>query len=397
MPPPPPQQAPYQPRSPVVVTSQPYAQNMTPVPRQPPMPHPPPQAPVAQSPRPIPHHMPQQMHTQVAPPSPAPTPKQEQEHTVPPQRQEQTPPAQPPSRRQSAALNPLASPPEHKMPFYPTLPWYSHPAGKQGFPPRAAGKRRRRQNMRDIEGVALPAKEEVVEEAEDETVRAPPSETSTVAPPSEQETPATSQAPSESEATSASTPVTPAPAKAISPTSTTSQTQHARRDTRTAIAVPNIPGIAKPRPSPPAADKQQASAPPVEGTVSTADTQSSAQLAPTFGDAPAVSTEGTQTTEEAGETPKTPPPKPQPKSWADLVRRNTAGSASAVAPNGIGLAKGPSLPKSASLADALKQYSVESDRKLAFLEPRGLVNTGNMCYMNSVRTLALPLCTANTS
>ena len=36
-----------------------------------------------------------------------------------------------------------------------------------------------------------------------------------------------------------------------------------------------------------------------------------------------------------------------------------------------------------SLVDALQDYNV-SNRKLSFLEPRGLVNTGNMCYMNSV-------------
>ena len=44
--------------------------------------------------------------------------------------------------------------------------------------------------------------------------------------------------------------------------------------------------------------------------------------------------------------------------------------------------------KTESLADALSSYSVESIRdssKISFLEPRGLVNTGNMCYMNSVR------------
>lgn len=383
MPPPPLQPAPYQPRSPVVVTSQPYAQSMTPVPRQTPMPHPPPQPPVAQSPRPIPHHMNSQMHTPVAPPSPAPTPKQDQGQAPTPPTQEQTPPPQPSSRRQSAAFNPLAAQPEYKVPFYPILPWYSHP--NTAFPPRAAGKRRRRQNMRDVQGVALPAKDEEAGNAEDGTVQAPPSEASTVAPPSEQETPSTSQTPSESDATSASTPATPAHPNIPSPKTTPTQTQHTRRDTRTAIAVPNIPGIARTKQSPPAVDKQRPPAASAGGASATVDAPIAPQGAPTLGDAPVVKTDGTQVTEEAVETSKTPPPKPAPKSWADLVRRNNPGAATAAATNGVTLTNGASLPKSASLADALRQYSVDTDRKLAFLEPRGLVNTGNMCYMNSVR------------
>ena len=39
-----------------------------------------------------------------------------------------------------------------------------------------------------------------------------------------------------------------------------------------------------------------------------------------------------------------------------------------------------------SLAQALQAYRPSAPDRLAFLEPRGLVNTGNMCYMNSVRT-----------
>ena len=38
-----------------------------------------------------------------------------------------------------------------------------------------------------------------------------------------------------------------------------------------------------------------------------------------------------------------------------------------------------------SLAESLRSFSVDAnDSKIAFLKPRGLVNTGNMCYMNSV-------------
>lgn len=83
-------------------------------------------------------------------------------------------------------------------------------------------------------------------------------------------------------------------------------------------------------------------------------------------------------------TPASPSPKPAPKSWADLVRRNNATAMVAGFSNGSVVGNGVVLPQSASLADALKQYSVQIDAKLSFLEPRGLVNTGNMCYMNSV-------------
>lgn len=40
--------------------------------------------------------------------------------------------------------------------------------------------------------------------------------------------------------------------------------------------------------------------------------------------------------------------------------------------------------KNNSLAEALRAYRVGNGDKLAFIEPRGLINTGNMCYMNSV-------------
>ncbi|KAF2104747.1 cysteine proteinase, partial [Rhizodiscina lignyota] len=40
--------------------------------------------------------------------------------------------------------------------------------------------------------------------------------------------------------------------------------------------------------------------------------------------------------------------------------------------------------KAATLADAIRAYNVNSGSKLSFIEPRGLVNTGNMCYMNSI-------------
>ena len=87
------------------------------------------------------------------------------------------------------------------------------------------------------------------------------------------------------------------------------------------------------------------------------------------------------------------PIKTAPKSWADLVRTKGAPAASAKAQStndAVARTNGFVSTKTASLADALSSYDVKDSSesaKAAFLEPRGLVNTGNMCYMNSVSIL----------
>jgi len=375
--PPPPQHIPYSSHSPVVVTSQPpLAHPLTPVQRHTPMPltH---QQPAAPSPGPIPQHMPNVPAPAPVSPSPAPVPplQPEQEHmtTSEPDQRTETPPAAPSRRHSQAQSSPLSLPPEFKTPFYPKLPWYSIPEGETAFPHRDMARKRRRQNLRKTtEGVALPSREDNVEsthEREQAVAAADDilSENSTIAAPSEPETPATSQAPSESEFSHVSTPATPAQATMESPikaTPTQPQT-HVRRDTRTAIAVPIIASLPKPKASPPVADKPHALP---QKEVVVALTQEAAQTE-----------ENTQTEDPAGS--KTPPPKQTPKSWADLVRANAT---PAPATNGAILTNGAALPKNASLSEALRQYRVNSDTKLSFLEPRGLVNTGNMCYMNSV-------------
>lgn len=266
------------------------------------------------------------------------------------------------------------------------------PEGRTTFPARATPRRRRRRNLRaGNNAVALPSRESTKEEAPvaeseapqtpaaaDEREPEPQSEVSTIAAPSEPETPATSQAPSESDYTNVSTPATPAPAPVPSPKPTPTQQPHARRATRTAIAVPSIPGLAKPKEaSPPSTSHKEAQSQAGEETTPKPEEQAittTEETAPLV-DGPAEA-----------EAVKTPEAKPVPKSWADLVKRNAPKTAALAA----GLQKsevvtnGFQLPKSASLADALKQYSVNNDAQLNFLEPRGLVNTGNMCYMNSV-------------
>lgn len=254
------------------------------------------------------------------------------------------------------------------------LPWYSVPEGRTAFPARATPRRRRRRNLRaPNDAVALPKRESTEEQkspvqpdSQAPSAEDAASEASTIAAPSEPETPATSQAPSESDFTNVSTPATPAHAPSSSPKPTPTQQPHTRRDTRNAIAVPNISGLPKHKEaSPTVTTNAETSVKGGEEGTSKSETQAA-------------------TSAEEG-TPKTPPPKPAPKSWADLVRRNAKTQTAVTPTNGEVVANGGiQLPKSASLADALKQYNVQNTTDINYLEPRGLVNTGNMCYMNSV-------------
>lgn len=230
------------------------------------------------------------------------------------------------------------------------------------------------QEVPAVEKASAPVAEVPQTPSAEEPEPEPQSEVSTIAAPSEPETPATSQAPSESDFTNST--VTPAHAPVPLPKPTPTQQQsRARRDTRTAIAVPSIPGLARPKDASPPSVSQKGA-------------QSQA------GEEATLKPEEQRDTiaEEASpvvDSVKPAESKPALKSsWADMVKRN--------APKGPPPARGPPkgdvvtngfhLPKSASLADALKQYTVDSGTHLNFLEPRGLVNTGNMCYMNSVRS-----------
>lgn len=98
------------------------------------------------------------------------------------------------------------------------------------------------------------------------------------------------------------------------------------------------------------------------------------------------------TVPQVDEKPTSPAPKARPALWTGLFKPGAASAfvpatksvsltmeASSSPPSAAGKAK------SESLADALHSYAPGSnENKVAFLKPRGLVNTGNMCYMNSV-------------
>jgi ubiquitin carboxyl-terminal hydrolase 10 len=237
------------------------------------------------------------------------------------------------------------------------------------------------------EGLALPLREQAVEEedtvqntgaVEDEeqtpTEELEESLASTAAVPSDAEvdTPSTSHPPSEVDLTHVATQsATPAPA------------QHAAtapKHTRNAT-IPAVPLIPFKSAKPPSATST---------TQKSVKSPSASQLAPQKID------EGTDvapaSSADAEETPKGSPPKPAPpKSWAELLRAKNAPAAvqPPVVPNGNGVVvvEAPAVPRSNTLADVLASFSVESEKKASFLEPRGLVNTGNLCYMNSVRKL----------
>jgi ubiquitin carboxyl-terminal hydrolase 10 len=211
------------------------------------------------------------------------------------------------------------------------------------------------------------------------------SQTSTVAAPSDQETPLTSQAPSE--VGSGELPTTPLSAgrPGSSPT-------HTRTATRPAVPiVPAIPKVAIPiskKPSgvyPHSATEKEveteaspAATPPKSDT-----TSSSLTLVPSPDQSPAPAVEATET--------DTTPPKPAaPKSWADLVRTKPVKTEIISSPiNGI-VKTDVNVSKAGPLAEAIRAFSVESSSKVSFLKPRGLVNSGNMCYMNSVWSPSYP-------
>jgi ubiquitin carboxyl-terminal hydrolase 10 len=98
------------------------------------------------------------------------------------------------------------------------------------------------------------------------------------------------------------------------------------------------------------------------------------------------------TTEEAKEV-AAPKAWTTPKLWTGLFNPAAATSTAASSESGRAAATpGFNKTNSESLAEALRSFTaVSPDSKVAFLEPRGLVNTGNMCYMNSVGGLILLL------
>lgn len=101
-------------------------------------------------------------------------------------------------------------------------------------------------------------------------------------------------------------------------------------------------------------------------------------------------------TEETKPAAPAAPAWSKPKAWSGLFNPGTAKSAASNEGPVTNAAPGFAKSTSESLGDALRSFDpVSNDSKICFIEPRGLVNTGNMCYMNSVRCRILFSGTSN--
>ena len=264
--------------------------------------------------------------------------------------------------------------------------------------------RRTTQHAKKIENVEdinkSEAAETVTTTADTDATYTPRPETpSTTQPPSE-------HAPSEHGASelASTTPTTPSSAQPTSADmSRTITPTHTKVAPRT-IALPLIPAIPKGKAAMKSTPKQE-TAKEVKVEAAAKPVPAPAPVAHKAVDTIAAiannTTEDAIKTEKKEETPapveadpveeaKPVPTPAKPVSWAALLHKPASAQPKAAATS---QATSPTeqaksfLPKSNTekLSDALTSFSAKAkDSTIAFLEPRGLVNTGNMCYMNSV-------------
>ncbi|KAJ5710517.1 hypothetical protein N7488_004673 [Penicillium malachiteum] len=273
-----------------------------------------------------------------------------------------------PSQHYSVPSSPPQWEPKAMSDFKPNftapVPWLSVP--DESFPTRIPHRSRRRRAFhddvefpkKDGKWIIGPRKGEV-----EEIVQKPKSIDIAIHLVSEPLTPTTSIPQSDGNSTQPTTPSSAAK----------SQTQTQPKITKPAIpvvpVVPNVPGTPRRQ---------------TKDELSTAsETPKSVAVAPTETDAASVAAE-----EEAAVKSVTPVPS-VPKSWAELLRSKQAATSAASASASVVPTEPSSIvpPKSETLADVLSNLGEDVTRysdKIGFLEPRGLVNTGNMCYMNSV-------------
>lgn len=296
---------------------------------------------------------------------------------TPPTPQSVDPPPDTPTT-QSAVQDPVVE--AKSKPFRPPLPWYSR--SDVDFPKKTLrSKRRRKAPAENSEALSLPVQQHEassgqVEETADGELR------STL--------PVSEHASTEPSTTNA--------------TVTTPTVSNARERSNTATsATPTKSSVAGGRPVHPAlpvlpktavkssAEKTHGEATNADVPAEAAATGASDEAAP---EAPIGDAEDAAQPQIAS-----PPPRQPPSSWANLFAKSAAAAAAGrdgASSSGDGNATGSAdtadagssstFPKTSngSLAEAIRSYSVGRSEKVSFIEPRGLINTGNMCYMNSV-------------
>ncbi|KAK6384677.1 hypothetical protein LTS17_002240 [Exophiala oligosperma] len=277
---------------------------------------------------------------------------------------------------QQRVQSPLAEIPHE--PFEPPIPWLS--VQDQAFPPRAP--RQRRRILRSKLGtspVVYPAPEPVAAsptETEEVREEVEPGEIPSTEPTtSEVSTPLPSDTPSDAVSTQPSSIASAAGA-------TSAKSQQTPTQPKARLAGPVLPAVPLLPPSPTAARRSH------RDSIASTQTKLS-DPAPSSAEKEEVtavveSSDDKQATAE-GTSPVASAP-PAPKSWANLFRSNNTQAGSFASAISQPSAVGSGIGRSEALSDVLNDMNsgIEPPIKISFLKPRGLVNTGNMCYMNSV-------------
>ncbi|KAL8719104.1 MAG: hypothetical protein Q9225_003839 [Loekoesia sp. 1 TL-2023] len=266
------------------------------------------------------------------------------------------------------------------------LPWYSFTEGS--FPPRNPRRRRKRPAPQSRSGpVELPPRTTPSSNLESTLAETSLSPTETpqlseAAPiPSTLETPLTSHAPSETDSTQPTT-----PSSAVAPVIFRQTSAAAAKPAHKAnLSIPIIPAVPNiPLPSRPV---KRTSISITSETVGPSPPSNANHLANAVHTAEHANQDDASAHSESNLTPKSTPAKVAPKSWADLVRTKPSNSTSGArgSESIVSGVNGLQNPKAISMVEVLCTYDSNiEDKRVAFIEPRGLVNTGNMCYMNAV-------------